>query len=93
MPFYKLQGYDMDSHEYRTREKIKIRIKKKKPFKPQAKQIILGCLVLFMVMFAGYFAHEILSSKPAEKWQEVRADAGGYIHVSRDDELHKTPMQ
>ena len=80
----------MDAHEHGKREKIKIRIKKKKPFKLQAKPLILGCLVLLMVMFAGYFAHEILSLKPAAKWQEVSAKESAYIQLPKDDAHHNT---
>ena len=83
----------MDAHEPRKREKIKIRIKKKKPFKLLAKPIILVCLVLLMVMFAGYFAYEILSLKPAVKWQEVSAKEGEYIQLPKDDAPHNTPME
>ncbi len=69
----------MDAHEHGTKEKIKIRIKKKKPFKLGAKTLILSCLVLSIAVFAGYFAYEVLASKPAAEWQEVSAKAGPYI--------------
>jgi predicted secreted hydrolase len=83
----------MDAHEQGKREKIKIRVKKKKPFKLQAKPIILGCLVLVMVIFAAYFAYEIWSLKPAAKWQEVSAKEGVYIQLPKDDAPHNTPME
>ena len=83
----------MDAHEPRKREKIKIRMKKKKPFKLRAKPVILGCLALLMVMSAGYVTYEILSLKPAAKWQEVRAEAGAYIQLAKDEALHNTPLE
>lgn len=83
----------MDAHKHRTKEKIKIRIKKKKPFKPGAKPLILSCVVLLIAMFAGYFAYEILTSKPAAEWQEVSAKAGSYIQLPKDDAPHNTPME
>ncbi len=83
----------MDADENRTKEKIKIRVKKKKPFKLRAKPLILGFLALLMVVFAVYFAYEILASKPAEEWQDVSAKAGGYIQLPKDDAAHNTPME
>ncbi len=83
----------MEADEYARKEKIKIRVKKKKPFNLQAKSLIIGCLVILMVVFAGYFAYEILTSKPAEEWQEVSAKAGSYIRLPKDDAPHNTHME
>ena len=83
----------MDAHEHRTKEKIKIRVKKKKPFKLRTKPLILGFLVLLIVVFAGYFVYEILTSKPAAEWQEVSAKAGSRIQLPQDDAPHNAPME
>lgn len=83
----------MNAHEHRTKEKIKVRIKKKKPFKFQAKTLILICLALLLVVLTGYFAYEILSSKPAAEWQEVSAKPGPRILLPKDDAPHNTPME
>lgn len=83
----------MNAQKPRTTEKIKVRIKKKKPFKPQAKTLILSCLVLLMAVFTGYFAYEVLSSKPAAEWQEVSAKPAPRIQLPKDDAPHNTPME
>lgn len=69
----------MDAYEHRTKEKIKIRIKKKKPFRLNAKSLILSSLVLLVTVFVSYLSYEILASKPAAEWQEVSAKADSYI--------------
>ena len=83
----------MDAHEHGTKEKIKIRVKKKKPFKIRTKPLILGFLVLLIVVFAGYFVYEILTSKPAAEWQEVSAKAGSHIQLPKDDGSHNASME
>ena len=83
----------MEADEHGRKEKIKIRVKKKKPFNLQAKSLIISCLVILMLVFAGYFAYEILTSKPAEEWQEVSAKAGSSVQLPKDDAPHNTPME
>jgi predicted secreted hydrolase len=81
----------MDDHERKT--KIKVRIKNKKTFKLQVKTLILSCLVFLMMVFTGYFAYEIASSKPAAEWQEVSAKPSAHIQLPKDDAPHNTPME
>ena len=83
----------MDAHEYGTKKKVKIRVKKKQSFKPSAKSLILGGLAVLMIVFAGYFANEILTSKPASDWQEVSVKAGLTLQLPKDDAPHNAPME
>ena len=83
----------MDDHERKTKKKIKVRIKKKKPFKLQVKTFILSCLVFLILIFTAYFAYEVVSSKPAAEWQEVSAKPSARIQLPKDDAPHNTPME
>jgi hypothetical protein len=83
----------VNGHEHGTKEKIKIRIKKKRPFKPGAKPLLLGCVAVLLLVFAGFFANEILTSKPSADWQEVSAKAGSTIQLPKDDAPHNAPME
>ena len=83
----------MDDHERKTKKKIKVRIKNKKPFKFQMKAVVLSGLIFLLVLFTGYFAYEIVSSKPAAEWQEISAKTYARIQLPKDDAPHNTPIE
>ena len=83
----------MDAHEHRAKQKVKIRVKKKQPFKFRAKPMILGGLALLLLVFAGFFVNEILTSKPSTDWQDVNVKAAPILQLPKDDAPHNTPME